>query len=82
MKEYFYLVNEKKETVVEYYTERENAENLANISSAQLYSHFPYQECGYKDPYKFMIDWSVYNEDNALLEVVVENGIVTVKGDE
>ena len=82
MKKYFYLVNERNETVVEYYTEKANAETLAELSSTQLYSHFPYEEYGYTDPYNFIADWAVYNTDNRLLEVTIENGIVVLKGDE
>ena len=72
-KNYFYLVNESTKTCAEFYEEFPTEEFIKEYTDKGLkfYDHFPYVEYGFEDPYNFIAEWYVYNEENRLLTVFV-----------
>ena len=79
---YYYIVNKRSQIVCELRGDKASAEDLAKLSGCTLYDHFPYEECGYEDPFNFIAEWAVYSHDNGRLYVQLdpENRVSIVEG--
>ena len=62
----YYLVQENHHTCMEVHGER--ATPFAKAFGLKIYTHFPYAEYGFEDPYSFVNEWSFFDEDCALIK--------------
>lgn len=62
MEDFYYIVVEKSKTVFE--MPASMAITYAKVFNLPYYTHYPYAEFGYEDPYNFTNEWEVYNTKN------------------
>ena len=65
--DYYYLVFEKTKTIVEF-TDLVDAQVYHRYFAGKMYSHFPYTEYGYEDPYTFIEEWNLMNRDGMTIK--------------
>ena len=73
---YNYVAIPNKEVVAEF-TDAEVASAYAKAFDGVVWSHFPYEEYGFEDPYSFSNTWIMLNENGDIIEYnVTEDNIV------
>lgn len=60
--DYFYLVKSESKLCIEF-TDKNLALAYFKAFGGQIYAFFPYEDCGYEDPYTFSKEWTIMNED-------------------
>lgn len=73
--DYCYIVYPAKKICFEVMFEEE-AQAYANTFGGIVFTHFPYAEYGYSDPYAFTEEWTVLDADGQIKYEVDNEGLV------
>lgn len=82
-KDYYYIVKPENKLCIEI-DDAEKAQVYSKTFGSIMYDHYPYEECGFEDPYTFAEEWEVLvdygdrityevDENNLVREVLVSH---------